>query len=415
MVADAPREARHQRSQQLAAIALALALIAAATLNPQAGDASPHRWHLASWNPGDGADVILNVVLFAPLGIALARAGVRRDRAVALAFLTTVGVELLQMAIPGRQASVADLVCNTLGGWLGHRLAGAMATTVAAPPQIARRLAVGYAATWMLATLLGAALLRPVSPRLGQRSACGPGPRLPDCFPGRLLAAPRLRSGGGPELTLDRHGELVPVGEGTTVSVVIQDGGETTVPGHIAGVVDARWSVLMTLEQQRGRLAFYGRARGEDYGLRTPAVVLPGLLGRAGRQVTISAGISGTSRWLVADGRRAELTPSSAEGWRLLFPWTAATGRSVAVVGALFQAVTLLPLGYLAARATTTGAGRRLVPRVAAAACAPVAAYLAGSALFGVSLPHLSDWIGALAGVAGGAAAAGMTSPFVRR
>ena len=79
--------------------------------------------------PRDSAAVVLeflaNVVLFAPLGVLLVLAfpGVRWWAVVLAGFLLSVGIELVQLAIPSRVSSVSDVVANTAGTALGLLLA----------------------------------------------------------------------------------------------------------------------------------------------------------------------------------------------------------------------------------------------------------------------------------------------------
>ena len=79
--------------------------------------------------PRDPAAVVLeflaNVVLFAPLGVLLVLAfpGVRWWAVVLAGFLLSVGIELVQLAIPSRVSSVSDVVANTAGTTLGLLLA----------------------------------------------------------------------------------------------------------------------------------------------------------------------------------------------------------------------------------------------------------------------------------------------------
>lgn len=73
----------------------------------------------------DAADVVLNVLLFLPFGaFAVAGTGSPRRQAALAALagtLLSAGVELAQGALPGRYPSLADVVCNGLGAWLGAR------------------------------------------------------------------------------------------------------------------------------------------------------------------------------------------------------------------------------------------------------------------------------------------------------
>ena len=92
-----------------------------------------------------GVDFLLNVLLFVPLG-RLALAGFSWRRAVVLAALTTLGVELLQMKlVAGRDASLGDLIANTLGGGLGILIAAYWRQLVFPSAATARRHALAYA------------------------------------------------------------------------------------------------------------------------------------------------------------------------------------------------------------------------------------------------------------------------------
>ena len=65
------------------------------------------------------ADAIRNIVLFAPLGAALVATGLATRRVVLSSFLLSVAVELAQFVVPGRDASLYDVLSNTLGATLG--------------------------------------------------------------------------------------------------------------------------------------------------------------------------------------------------------------------------------------------------------------------------------------------------------
>ena len=65
------------------------------------------------------ADAILNVFLFLPLGVALALVGLPWRYAAVVALVLSSGIELTQVAVPGRDPSWGDLVFNTVGGALG--------------------------------------------------------------------------------------------------------------------------------------------------------------------------------------------------------------------------------------------------------------------------------------------------------
>ena len=65
------------------------------------------------------SDLVLNVMLFAPLGLLLGRAGLPIIFALGFGVLLSGGIETLQMYIPGRSATLRDVLTNAIGCGLG--------------------------------------------------------------------------------------------------------------------------------------------------------------------------------------------------------------------------------------------------------------------------------------------------------
>ena len=111
-----------RRLLQRAALAASLALVFGVTLRPAAG---PNRVALAPWatqqlNP---VNVVGNVALFALPSAALWFFGWSLRRTVVAGFVLSLGIESLQLAIPGRTTATADVLFNTLGAAVGWLLA----------------------------------------------------------------------------------------------------------------------------------------------------------------------------------------------------------------------------------------------------------------------------------------------------
>lgn len=88
--------------------------------------AQAHRNGLPQWITFDLIEFSANIVMFLPLGLfgALALPSGRRWLAMPIGLLLTVGIESAQAAgLPGRYASVSDVVANTSGAILGYLLA----------------------------------------------------------------------------------------------------------------------------------------------------------------------------------------------------------------------------------------------------------------------------------------------------
>jgi glycopeptide antibiotics resistance protein len=102
-----------------------------ATLVPAPGNAAAAAatplWCLVCGPRGE-VDVVLNLLLFVPFAVGLRLAGMPFRRIVAWAAGLTLAVETLQATvIPGRDASLSDLLTNTTGAMLGAALAPLLA------------------------------------------------------------------------------------------------------------------------------------------------------------------------------------------------------------------------------------------------------------------------------------------------
>src|SRR4051812_28611679 len=86
----------------------------------QAATVALSPWYCVACGSEGVADLLLNVVLFLPLGIAAFFAGWRLTAAAAIAFAISVAIELTQgIALVGRDASLGDVITNTIGGSAG--------------------------------------------------------------------------------------------------------------------------------------------------------------------------------------------------------------------------------------------------------------------------------------------------------
>lgn len=102
-------------------------------------------------------DVLQNILMLLPLGVALGLAGVRPSRAALLGFALSLFVEGMQFSvITGRDASLSDLLTNTTGAWLGAHLAPHLAVLLWPGPRPARRLAFLAALLWSVLWGFGA-------------------------------------------------------------------------------------------------------------------------------------------------------------------------------------------------------------------------------------------------------------------
>lgn len=110
------------RKLQRPALALSLALVFAVTLRPAGG---PNHVALAPWatqqlNP---LNVVGNVALFALPSAVLWSFGWSLRRTVVAGLVLSVGIEVTQLAVPGRTTATVDVLCNVVGATVGWLLA----------------------------------------------------------------------------------------------------------------------------------------------------------------------------------------------------------------------------------------------------------------------------------------------------
>ena len=68
-------------------------------------------------------DFLENILLFLPLGAVLAVRRYRLWYSVLFGGLLSLAIEIAQFVVPGRDPSLHDIICNTLGTFIGFRIA----------------------------------------------------------------------------------------------------------------------------------------------------------------------------------------------------------------------------------------------------------------------------------------------------
>jgi uncharacterized membrane protein YdcZ (DUF606 family) len=394
---------RVQRTGRVLA-ALGAAAIAWLTLQPEPDAAvlaaSTPLWCLVCGERG-GVDVILNLLLFTPLGLGLRLAGLSWRRALVTSALLSLGVELLQLTVvEGRDASLSDLLSNTGGAALGAALAARLDTLVHPSPDVAQRLLLGCGAGWLSLLALSAWLQGPWVGG-GALTSIWAGGAGPEPYPGQVRSVRR----DGAMLPADG-----PLPDGESVRAALREGTIALEAAVQAGppvhgrrwiyVIDESGARRLFLSQQ-GRSAVFGMpARSIRFRLNPPTVVLPDAFpGAAGAEVTLRAGQRDRQVWLesayAGGSSRIALALSPAHGWALLTPYGLGLGRTARMItGALLFAL-VAPLGYWA------GATGR--PHAAFALGGILFLGLAGlPALSRFPAVHWSEWLAVVAAAAAG-------------
>jgi hypothetical protein len=395
-------------------VAAILAAVGVATLTPSSGGVEmPSFWCIACGELG-GLDVIANVVMFVPLGLTIALATGRGGVAILLCVLATLAIELLQIGVvPGRDASVSDLLANTLGGIFGAMLATGWHALVYPRARVAHRLAIGWAVA-----ILG--ILSVTSWGLG------PAPVPRSLWIQRTPSRPSYEPFTGKLLAFDVEGvkldETFPDGsirldryiarDTWTASAVIDTRGLQPRRSIIVRIAE-EFTVLMWMDQVGWNLTCLQKTRSALLRLRSPKVALVnGLRAPAGaadsaafahlscsrRHGALDAGVAYGAE---VRGYRLPLTPSL--GWLLLSPFDLAFDARYRVVSALWLVCLLVPAGFWSwaayARPASPRRSRALGSAgIAATAVATIIGLVVAPRVFDVATGAWWEWAACIAG-----------------
>jgi hypothetical protein len=325
---------------------LGLTLIGLATLWPM-----PSQAPLSEATPffclpcGDSglSDILLNLVLFIPFGLALGSGG----RTVAVVLLASAvvsaSVELLQLTvIAGRDASAADIVTNTAGGGAGGWLGRAGLKALFPGPRIAALVAGSWAALGALGTVVTAWSLAPSFRESTWYGQWAPFGNEPEWFTGPILA---VELGSRPlrhwrlQDSKERRAELVRDTVRLAASIVTINPPPERL--RIVAVADSAGR-LATLSQRGRDLRWRVRTRAADVYLESPVfearLALPAL---AGDSLTVEGRYR--NGWGSVQGRDREVSP--LDGWSLLLGIP--LGGPLAVMASiLWLAGWFVPIGF---------------------------------------------------------------------
>ena len=213
------------------------------------------------------ADAVSNVILFLPLGMALAWWAPGKRLAWRLGPALSLAIELAQIVIPGRDASLGDAVANTVGTLIGWRLGHYLLTGASRPalrewPLVAAAFAAVVSVT-----------LRLLAPSPTERVYFGMWtPVLPqfEWYRGRVLGAAFDQDTLRPQPLADRKPVRSFI-EGTrTLGVRFIAGPRTTSLAPLVSVFDGRRKEIMLLGLDRDALVLRYRRRAADWRLDRP-------------------------------------------------------------------------------------------------------------------------------------------------
>ena len=377
------------------AVALAVLAICIATLRP-GGTTMPSGW---SFDIASGeaavAEAIQNLLLFVPLGMALAWKGIRPLRAIAIGAGLSFTVEFIQQWLPGRDPSTGDILCNTISTAIGGGLVWNARRWLFVQPRRAAWQALATALAAATVWLGSGALLRPIFPPPPYHDVWTPDFNYWGQYKGKVLSASLgslpLTQGMIPETAFGNAFGITPLR--ITAIAPSRPPGRTS---PLVAILDRGDTKVLLVAVDHTDLALLYHMRAVDFTLEHPDLRWRGALAAIAPGDTFT-----TQAWRGERGaclglnsaRRCGLGYTIGDGWKLIFFPEDFSGWALALVNALWLGGWMLGVGYWAGRA-----GRN--PPVYAAAGVALLALLSVPGLVELRATPVGEWIGGIGGAA---------------
>lgn len=401
-----------------------LVAILFATLLPDSGQPVDSHLCLVCGTRG-GVDAILNVLLFMPLGVGLALSGSQWNRAVMTACVISLMVETAQFFfIPGRDATLGDVLTNTIGGALGFAVVRNASVWVRPRPQTATIVGLGWCAAWLAIQAISSYSFAPSIPESGYYGQIARQLGGFALFPGKVLEAKI----GDVTITDKRFSDVDQVGQrllgGATVAVTVLPAARTKDIAPIVRVADDQQREIVLVAQDDDAFLFSVRTGSAALRLRPVFFAVPHVFSErvgqpdapSGNPLTLSASYDGRDAQLTARtgsaSHRQNVAVSSALGWTLALPfqWYIEDTRTELAVSLIWMACLAVPIGYWGAYAARVTDPRPNVFTAVLCFLAGVAILIAGLVrirhAIGLHAAPTREWLAAMSGIVAGGALA---------
>ena len=393
-------------------VAAALVLVVYMTLRPTRMQVLTPTFCIVCGDLG-GVDFALNVILFVPLGIGLRWTLGRWVPAAIIGAITTLVIETLQWRlIPGRDASLGDLVANTLGTMLGAWLATEVFHWLNATSRSARRYATTCGILAVMVVSVSAWVLQPLVPRYPQWVQWTPLRSNTEPFQGRLLAVDLNGSAIHPAERFEAKRAFDTLTRSLSVRARIGAPGSSRPTRRQAIIVRIAndWEEGFSLAQLGETAAFRTHIAAVKLKLRPILVGLDHTFPGSGSAGTAAAlTIEGTStpraimvRRQLPEGETAVAVPRTVGlAWALFLPWDIALNPQWWVANAFWLGALVLPVSFLTVRSAVR-AEADPGPGIIWWPLPLVLATLAATPATGLSALGIGEWVGVLAGISAG-------------
>jgi glycopeptide antibiotics resistance protein len=397
---------------------LSLAAIAWLTLGPAHAPSSPTDSHLCLvCGPQAGVDILLNTLLFVPLGVGLSLCGLNPWKAVFICFALSFSIETAQaFIVRGRASTLSDILANTSGGAIGFWSARTAPTWLAPSRKEAGWLAAMWGAIWLLIQIVSSYSFAPsLSPSQYHGQIAQPGGRA--MFHGQVdsarIGAIPISNGAFADSRSIRKLLL----DGAPIVGFVRVTEPTTNFASIIRLADDKQRGIASIAEEGDQLVFSIRTGASNLRLREPAFGMPGVFAGARQPadtatetLVISARFNDGTVQLFAQTRSAHrelnFTPRAALAWTLLVPFHGhlQSGGMERVAAFLWTSVLLIPLGYWAATLARQLERVAVFSLIAVLAAVLAAGLILVPAVFALRGATPFDWIAAVSGVGIGAA-----------
>jgi hypothetical protein len=415
--------APHFRRAGLVLTIASLGAIGFATLLPEPPSDMGSIFCLVCGSVG-GVSAILNVFLFVPLGIGLALSGIRGNRALLAMCALSALIETAQFfVIPGRDATIGDVLTNTLGGALGFAVARYASTLLRPPARTALALALGWSAAWLAIQAISAFGFSPAMPNSEYYGQLARRLGNTEQFRGIVLRASIADVTVSDTRFPNSPSVRALLLHGASVTTTVVPDGVTRDIAPIVRVADADEREIVLLAQNATKLVFGVRTGAAALRLRPLVFALPGAFsaiptgGSLGADtLVLRSRYSAREVWLSAWRGRIydhHIPIFASLGWTMLLPfqWFIEGRPREFLASAIWIACLLFPLGYwglLVLRYFQAQHSARMgIIAVPTALLLVYVGLVAVPQAFGMAGAPLRDWLAALAGIVSGALASG--------
>jgi len=331
-------------------------------------------------------------------------------------FALSALIETAQLGlIPGRDASIGDVIMNTLGGVVGFALGRYAGVLVRPSPRRALTLSVCWCILWLATQTITSYALAPTLPESVYYGEIARQLGHFELFRGRVVHA-NVGAIRIPDTQLENSAKIrALLSRGGLLEATVIPAGPTHGIAPIIRLADDEQREIILLAQDDDKVLFGVRTGADVLRVRPPLFELGGafpITSVGTDTVAIAANFFAGAALLRAksDSTRGEsqIRVSGSLGWTLLLPfqWFIQGTVGERLLGWMWMGLLLLPLAYWGFGALRPRRKQVVAMGLAAAISAIVIGLVLVPRVFGEGVAPLSDWLACMVGLLTGVALA---------